>query len=164
MNRAGSVLLAGVVVAVLGLTGCAQKANLEAAKAAIMDADTQFSKVTGDKRLEGFASFLAEDVTTIRADQPVVQGKQAMAERWSRLLNDPAMAIEWKPQVARVASSGDFGYTIGSYRVTRSDAQGQRVVSTGKYVTIWQKQADGSWKVVHDSGVADTSPQTAPKQ
>lgn len=69
------------------------------------------------------------------------------------------MKIEWKPIYARVASSGDFGYTIGVSQITRTDEQGKRQVSTGKYVTVWQKQADGSWKVVHDSGVQDTSTQ-----
>jgi hypothetical protein len=41
--------------------------------------------------------------------------------------------------------SRDLGYTLGCYEITRT---GQRVVGTGKYVTIWKKQSDRSWKVV----------------
>jgi len=153
------VLVLGVLGA-MGLAGFAQRphrVDLEAAKAAILEADRQFCRATNEKGLEGFASFLAEDVTNIRPDSPLVQGRQELAQRWTRLLTDPATKIEWKPVYARVASSGDFGYTIGVSQITRTDEQGNRQVSTGKYVTVWQKQADGSWKVVHDSGVQDTT-------
>ena len=162
MRKVGKWLLAAVVLGGLGLAGFAQRpprVDLEAAKVAMMEADTQFSKATGEKGLEGFASFLAGDVTNIRPDSSLVQGRQELVQRWTRLLTNPELKIEWKPIYARVAPSGDFGYTIGVSQITRTDAQGKRVVSTGKYVSIWQKQADGSWKVVHDSGVQDTPPQ-----
>jgi ketosteroid isomerase-like protein len=154
-------VLMGVAFAALGLAGFAQRparVDLEAAKAAMMAADAEFSRVTGERGLEGFSSFLADDVTNIRPNAPLVQGRQKLAEGWARLLNDPAAKIEWQPIYARAASSGEFGYTIGVSKITRTDAEGKRTVSTGKYVTIWQKQANGSWKVVHDSGVQDTQP------
>ena len=162
MTKPGKVMIVAVALGVMGLAGFAQRSrpvNLEAAKAAIMDADTQFCKATNEKGLEGFAAFIADDVTNIRPDSPLVQGRQELVQRWTRLLTDPALKIEWKPIYARVASSGDFGYTIGVSQITRTGEQGNRQVSTGKYVTIWQKQADGSWKVVHDSGVQDTTAQ-----
>lgn len=162
MNCVRNWLLVLLALGAMGLAGFAQRpqrVDLVAAKAAIMDADTQFCKVTNEKGLEGFASFLADDVTNIRPDAPLVQGRQELVQRWTRLLTNPAMKIEWKPIYARVASSGDFGYTIGVSQITHTDEQGKRQVSTGKYVTIWQKQADGSWKVVHDSGVQDTAAQ-----
>jgi ketosteroid isomerase-like protein len=29
---------------------------------------------------------------------------------------------------------------------------------TGRYLTVWKKQPDGSWKVVRDIGVQDPAP------
>jgi ketosteroid isomerase-like protein len=69
----------------------------------------------------------------------------------------------WQLLRAAISSGEDLGYTIGSYEITQSDEQGKRVASTGKYVTIWRKQPDGSWKVVFDSGVPDSPPQPAAK-
>jgi ketosteroid isomerase-like protein len=47
-----------------------------------------------------------------------------------------------------VAESGDMGWTWEKYQVV-VDAE---TVSSGKYVNVWKKQADGSWKVRVDIG------------
>jgi ketosteroid isomerase-like protein len=52
--------------------------------------------------------------------------------------------LEWWPNFAGIARSGDLGFTTGGVAVG-----GQR---TGHYFTIWMKQADGSWKWVYDGG------------
>jgi len=143
------------------LVDCARppQVDLAAAERAIREADVQFSEAAGKRDLEGFKKFLAADATTLRPDAPVIHGRDAFAERWVPLLTNPELKIRWEPLEARVAPGGDFGYTLGKYEITRTDAQTLQVVSTGKYVTIWQKQTDGAWKVVHDSGVQDSPPQ-----
>lgn len=52
--------------------------------------------------------------------------------------------LEWWPNFAGIARSGDLGFTTGGVAVN-----GQR---TGHYFTIWKRQADGSWKWVYDGG------------
>lgn len=52
--------------------------------------------------------------------------------------------LEWWPNFAGIARSGDLGFTTGGVAVG-----GQR---TGHYFTIWKRQADGSWKWVYDGG------------
>ena len=52
--------------------------------------------------------------------------------------------LEWWPNFAGVARSGDLGFTTGGVAVG-----GQR---TGHYFTIWKRQSDGSWKWVYDGG------------
>jgi len=126
--------------------------------AALLKADRAFAQATAERRLEGFASFLEEDVTTIRPNSPVLKGKVALVERWSGLLQDPTSTISWKPLRAVVSASGDLGFTVGSYEVTKDSGQGRKATGSGKYVTIWRKQPDGAWKVTFDSGVQDTPP------
>jgi len=54
-----------------------------------------------------------------------------------------------------VAASGDLGYAVGTWQLTGKSRKGEPVSLTGKYMTVWKKQADGSWKVVADMGNAD---------
>jgi ketosteroid isomerase-like protein len=126
--------------------------------AALLKADRAFAQATAERRLEGFTSFLEEDVTTIRPNSPVLRGKNALVERWSSILQDPTASISWKPLRVVVSASGDLGFTVGSYEVTKDSGQGRKAAGSGKYVTIWRKQPDGTWKVTFDSGVQDTPP------
>lgn len=153
-----------VITAAMLLAACAPRVDTEAARAAILEADRQFSKATSERGLDGFRSFLADEVTTLRPDSPVIRGKDPFVERWAALLANPKMKITWEPELAEVSASGELGYTVGSYEITATNGLGiASTAGTGKYVTIWRKQADGSWKVVFDSGVQDTPRQEGPQ-
>ncbi len=68
----------------------------------------------------------------------------------------PASAtLTWTPSEAEVSASGDMGYTWGRYTYSDPGSKGKPVVLTGTYVTIWRRQADGSWKVALDGGTVD---------
>ena len=54
--------------------------------------------------------------------------------------------LSWRPTSVGVARSGDLGYTSGVYE----SASGGAVTDDGKYLTIWKKEADGSWRVLFD--------------
>ena len=59
----------------------------------------------------------------------------------------PGFALNWKATGAEVAENADLGYTIGTYELKMDDADGNPTTTVGKYVTVWEKQADGGWKV-----------------
>jgi ketosteroid isomerase-like protein len=121
----------------------------------LLKADEAFDAATAAEGLKGFASFLADEVATLRPDKPIVEGKDAMTALWTPLLSNPDLVIRWKPLEASISAKGDLGYTLGAYEITSKGEQAKHVVATGKYVTIWRKQRDGSWRVVFDSGVPD---------
>ncbi len=147
----------------LVLVACSQSRRAKPDPEQLKQADLAFARATAERRLAGFSSFLAEDVMSIRPNTPVVQGSQALASRWAKMLNDPAMSITWQPLEAVISEDGSMGFTVGRHEVAKSGPQGRSVTGTGKYVTIWKKQLDGSWKVVFDSGVQDTPPAKAPQ-
>lgn len=66
--------------------------------------------------------------------------------------------LSWQPQKAEVAKSADLGWTWGKYILTSKDENGVEQKSYGKYVNIWQKQIDESWKVIVDIG--NSSPES----
>ncbi len=47
-------------------------------------------------------------------------------------------------------------YSVGTYSMTVSDRDKKPVTDKGKYVTVYKKQADGSWKAVHDMWNSDS--------
>jgi ketosteroid isomerase-like protein len=67
----------------------------------------------------------------------------------------PTATLSWKPSFAAASAAGDLGYTWGRYEYRDKAADGRPIVQTGTYVTVWRRQADGSWKVVLDGGTTD---------
>ena len=65
----------------------------------------------------------------------------------------PGSSLRWEPEFAVVSESADFGYTSGIGVGTFATPDGGVVISTTRYITIWRKPPDGSWKVVADMGV-----------
>jgi ketosteroid isomerase-like protein len=45
-----------------------------------------------------------------------------------------------------VAKSGDLACLSGTYELTMNDPSGKPANDHGKYVEVWEKQADGKWK------------------
>ena len=115
----------------------------------LKQADLAFSQLCQEKGMK--ASFLAysdENVIKLNNKEFAVRGK-ANLEKWFGDEKEDFKLI-WKPDFAEVSKSGDLGYTFGNWRLTLADGT-QRY---GNYMTIWKKQADGSWKYVMDGGNA----------
>ncbi len=138
----------------LFLCACSRRPNPEELK----QADAAFARATAERGLEGFTSFLADDVMTIRPNTPVLKGSKALAERWAPLLRNPALSITWQPLEAAISEGGDLGFTIGSYQVSKVAGDDKSPAGSGKYITVWKRQPDGRWKVAFDSGVQDVPP------
>ena len=47
--------------------------------------------------------------------------------------------------------SNDAGYTWGLYEGRAKDRNNQPILTTGRYLTLWKKTPDGTWKVALDA-------------
>lgn len=138
-------------VAVLGLIGCAHATVQPTGnKQALMDADTVFAKDVGERGVEAWLDAFAADGVMMPNNNPVVP-KAQIGELMQRLgdprKEKPALRIDWTPKFAAISDDGTLGYTIGNS--VAHTAEGDR---QGKYVTIWRRQPDGSYKAVLDIG------------
>ncbi|MGH7539727.1 MAG: DUF4440 domain-containing protein [Gemmatimonadota bacterium] len=74
---------------------------------------------------------------------------------------EPGYRLDWEPARAELAASGELGYTIGSYQRTHV-VEGDTIIGTGTYLTVWRRQPDGAWRVELDLGVPDPDPPRPP--
>ena len=79
-------------------------------------------------------------------------GPAAVGAAVAPMLEETGDRFTWWPDTAVVAASGDLGYTLGRYAVLGGGDAASDTVARGYYVTVWQKQADGSWKIAVDIG------------
>lgn len=115
--------------------------------------EAQFAKDVAAEGGAGFASWFADDGVTLGNGKPPVVGKVAIEK--SAAWTPQQYHLTWTPTDAVMSSEGDMGYTWGHFEGRSKDAQGNPVLTSGRYMTIWRKQPDGSWKVVLDAGADD---------
>ncbi len=127
---------------------------------AIRQADLAWSAAQASDGLDGAMSFYLDDAIFLPPNRPMAIGKEAIREA-SAFIDSPGFSASWKPTKIEVARSGDIGYAIGTFEGTSVDSAGDAVSVKGKYVEIWKKQADGSWKVAADMFSPD-SPSAVP--
>lgn len=147
--------------------GCASPAqdpaptvDLGAERASLMEADQAWADAyaASENPADAFVSFMVDDAYLLPPDAPLAQGTEAIHTIIGTLEAMPDFAIAWTPSVAEVGNAGDLGFTIGSYQMTVAGPDGTPVAIVGKYMTAWEKQADGSWLVTADMFNADGPP------
>ena len=120
------------------------------AEQALRDADAAWSKAAGSKDLDKTVSYYSNDATVLPPNASAATTKEAIKKIWQDMLANPGLVISWKATKVEVAKSGDLGFVSGTYELTMNDASGRPVNDRGKYVEIFKKPADGTWKAVVD--------------
>ncbi|MGD0910904.1 MAG: nuclear transport factor 2 family protein [Terracidiphilus sp.] len=122
-------------------------------KMVLYNLEAQFAKDVAAKGGAAFALWCAPDAVMLGNGAAPVVGRVAIAKSANWLPKD--YQLTWTPTDAMMGPSGDMGYTWGHYEGHSKDANGNPVVTSGRYMTIWRKEADGSWKFVLDAGAND---------
>lgn len=130
----------------------------EADATAIREADIAWSEAQGARGLEGMMAYYTDDPIMLAPNVPMAVGKEAIRKAFAPNFDIPGFSAKWRPSKIEVARSGDIAYAIGTYEATMNDPNGNPVTDKGKYVEIWKKQADGSWKVAADMFSSDLPP------
>jgi ketosteroid isomerase-like protein len=152
------IFLAGLMVALLMAMTDMPSAHPAFASSKVT-ADTlrqregEFMKAAAEHGSEGYMSYYAEDAVELPNGANAIRGKVNITKGMS-FLDDKNNHLTWTPVGADVSSSGDLGYTYGTFEYSSLGKDGKPHVDRGKYTSIWKKQADGSWKVVLDMGNA----------
>lgn len=98
-----------------------------------------------------FASFFDPAGVTLANKQLPVIGRTAIAAqaRWS-----PAQyRLSWTPEGGALSADGSMGYTWGHYE--GQSLTGATPAQQGRYMTVWKREADGTWKILLDASNED---------
>jgi uncharacterized protein (TIGR02246 family) len=128
-----------------------------AAEDEIRAADQAWLKAFAARDLERSLQFCADDCEVMPQNAPAAKGRDAIRLLFGKWFK-PGLKIRWTPD--RVEASGELGFSSGTYEMSFEES-GTTVSARGKYVCVWKKQADGSWKVVRDISNSDLPAVTA---
>ena len=141
---------AAVLALSVGVRG--QGPDLKAAAAAIVQSDAAFAASVAAKDRTRFLSFVAEATTFNGGAANQLRGKDAVMKEWADFFSPDGPTLTWTPTKGEVIGAGDVGYTTGRSLYRSKGPDGKVTERRGEYLTVWRKQADGSWQVVFDTG------------
>jgi uncharacterized protein (TIGR02246 family) len=150
-----AIRIASLALALL-LFGCAQAPppaspdTRAADEKTIRDMETAWVKEFAAKDMDKIVAHYADDGMVLLANAPTMTGKDAIRAGLKDTIADPKFSLDLKTVKVDV-SKDDLAYSQGTYSVTFLDAKAKKVMAeTGRYVEVYKKQPDGSWKVVED--------------
>jgi uncharacterized protein (TIGR02246 family) len=145
-----SAALSAVMLCALGAcqkpTGAGEPAADTAAIRAVEDEMRAAYKAKDAAKL---AALYAPDATIhLTSERPRV-GTDAITKGAAQDFTDPAFGITIT--TGKIAASGDMGYSKGSFTLRYTNPTTKAAGGySGYYLTVFRKQADGSWKASED--------------
>lgn len=147
-----------LLVAVVALGACQQQVTTPPAKP-----DTQAaSDAIGKLENAQIAAIKAKDpvgATALYGDDAVfitdsgrTNGKEAIVNFFNGFLTDPQVTIDYNPGKKMFSDDGTMAYSIATYTESYTDPTSKKPTTVkGTNLSVWRKQADGSWKLVGDA-------------
>ena len=167
-NRWGVGALSMCVMGALGFAACSSTPTAPTTKPAAVDTraadeaairaiDAAWTKAAESKDIAGTTAVYADNAVLMAPGAPIMTGKEAVTKGWTGMMADKNFALSFGPTKVEVSKGGDLAYELGDYSLTMSDKKGKAQTSKGKYVVVWGKQADGSWKALVDAPTTTTA-------
>jgi ketosteroid isomerase-like protein len=120
---------------------------------AIRSADANFSRAAAQLGTgEAFGRYAADDAQIFSGPGEFISGPRAISASFGPPTEKNTLV--WHPVAGDVSSSGDLGFTVGNAVFTGYREDGAKIERFSKYLTVWKRQRDGSWRYVVDGGSA----------
>lgn len=127
------------------------------ARAAIDSLNTHLVAAMTKGDAAGMSSHYTDDAIFMNPGAPSIVGRTAIGAMLAGMMQSATLS-NVAVRTERVLVSGDLAIENGRYAWTVTPKGGAAMPDSGKYLTVWQKQADGSWKVIRDINNTDIAP------
>ena len=97
------------------------------------------------------ASWWVDDAIYIDRAEPTIRGR-AGVDSLVRSMHGTMSVTAASVEKDDLAVSGDLAYFLGRYHEVLQPRQGAPVDVRGRFVFIWKRQSDGTWKITRSVG------------
>jgi len=94
------------------------------------------------------AAFYTDDAVVMPPNSQMIKGRKAIEEFWKGAMGMGVRSIQL--DTLDVQSGTDLAYEIGNATMIIQPQGGKAATDTVKYVVVWKRQPDGSWKLAAD--------------
>ena len=159
-------LCAFALTSMLTFAGCQtaprpeQKRDVAADTTAINALGDHFAAAYNSSNAAAMAATYADDAIMMDPGQAAIEGKQAIQATYEARSKENAGKIVRTMAFTTLETqvAGDWAFDRGNLTVTVTPKSGQPTEESVKYLTIYKRQPDGSWKIYRDISNSNNPP------
>lgn len=154
MNKLFAILIALIFTA--SLINAQDTAEL---KKKIQAMNDEAAKMMVANDAAGMWANYSEDVISMPSYEPMLKGIEACKESYKKMTESGMKMTAFKSVVTDIIDAGDYVVDIGTYKISMTvPGMDMPWDDHGKYMTIWEKQDDGSLKIKVETWNTDVNP------
>ncbi len=96
----------------------------------------------------GVAAHYTDDAALLPPEAARIDGREGIQGYWQALIDAGIGDVEMTTQ--EVDNFGDVANEVGIISATAPSEDGGRVQMAGKYVAVWKRGGDGTWRLHRD--------------
>jgi len=100
------------------------------------------------------AALFADDGVQLAGKGKIFKGPEQISEHQKTAMQSVDPGVKVTVTTSTIWLDGDTAYETGKYKYEYKE-KGKPAVDEGRYVTVWKRQKDGSWKLAMDMGVPE---------
>lgn len=142
--------LVPALLVLLVFTGCAStmSSSTNDAQTYIQSTTPRFISSFNSGDWNAVSGYYADDAVLLMPNADAMRGTAAIRAGFNSM---NGMNARLNLTSDRVVQSGDLAYETGTYTMSMTPSGGNAMNDRGKYLTVWRRQADGTWKIVADA-------------
>lgn len=157
MNR---FLWSALLLLPLAFVGCAtttmSSSDAASVRAGVGEGVAAWTSAVNRGDMQAVAALYTEDAVLLPPNHPLVRGRADIGAFFGGLAalapRDVVLTSD------EIEGCGDTAYEVGRYQMSLQPPGASRMTDRGKYIVIWKRQPDGSWKIARDSFNSDLPP------
>jgi uncharacterized protein (TIGR02246 family) len=128
------------------------------AVAAVQAASDAWALTAAESDLEAFLGYYTDDAVVMFEQADDLAGIDAIRGAMTEAMGDPNFDLAFAADRIEAAASGDLAWEHGTWSMTVTGEDGEPATVDGTYLSVWRKEADGTWKCVADVPVSGGGP------
>ena len=133
--------------AIIAFLACGSAAEAADSEERVID-ETYYAwlQATNEKDIVKWSAFLAEEPYFSPADTPPLTTREAILDYYRKSFADPEFALDCVQEAVEVSRSQDLAWSRGRCNVSFTGRDGEKAAGASRWLKVWVRQPDGSWK------------------
>lgn len=121
--------------------------NLAEVKAAVAEGNARYIQANEKGDAAMYAKLFTDDGMIVHPNLEPIRGREHIQTEVARIMSKSKFT-DWELNSLSFSASGSLAYELIRYGFTLHPEGKNPIALSGKYLMIWKKQNDGSWKIL----------------